>query len=116
MELSDLVGQVDGFIDLPPREKICLFAWWLHAHQNKEAFENYDIRRCYDQLHLVAPNVALYVPRMASGKSPDLVKVKGGYKLERAARTSLDAKYGVHHSVIQIDKMLTELTGRVPDL
>jgi hypothetical protein len=44
------------------------------------------------------------------------VKVKGGYKLERSIRTALDAKYGVHRSVVQVSKLLADLPGKVPDL
>ena len=53
MELPDLVNQVNGFDEAAPREKIQLFAWFLHAHRDKEVFDNADIRGCF--LHDVAP-------------------------------------------------------------
>jgi hypothetical protein len=62
------------------------------------------------------PNVASYLPRMAEQKPPDLVKVRGGYKLERSVRSVLDARYGIHHSVVQVSKLLSDLVGKVPDL
>lgn len=114
MELSDLVNQVDGFDEAAPRERIQLFAWFLHAHRNKEVFDNTDIRSCFEQLHLADPNVAKYLPRMVG--YGDLVKAGRDFKLHRTVRTSLDAKYGVHHTVVQVSKLLTELIGRVPDL
>ena len=79
-------------------------------------FDNAAIRACYDELHLAVPNVAMYLPRLAELKPPDLVKVKGGYKLERSVRSMLDSKYGVHHSVVQVSKLLADLPGKVPDL
>ena len=116
MDLRELVEQVEGFDALPPREKIRLFAWHLHTNKGKESFQNAAIRACYDELHLAVPNVAMYLPRFAASKPPDLVKVKGGYKLERSVRATLDAKYGVHHSVVQVSKLLADLPGKVPDL
>jgi hypothetical protein len=116
MELRDLVDQVEGFGALPPRDKIRLFAWHLHTNKSREIFDNAAIRGCFDELHLTDPHVAKYVTRMAESKPPDLVKVKGGYKLERSVRITLDAKYGVHHTVVQVSKLLADLPGKVPDL
>jgi hypothetical protein len=114
MELADLATQVDGFDKLPPREKIRLFAWWLHTHKNVEHFDNEAIRSCYRQLHLTPDNVPQYVGRMVDGD--DLVKERPGLKLGRAIRNELDAKYGIHHTVVQVSKLLAELPGKVPDL
>jgi hypothetical protein len=112
MELADLVNQVSGFDTSTPREKIQIFAWFLHAHRNRDVFDNVDIRACFAELHLADPNVAKYLPRLVDYK--DLMKVKGGFKLERAIRTALDAKYGVHHSVVRVSKLLAELPDKVP--
>lgn len=114
MELADLVDQISGFDEAPTREKIQIFAWFLHTHRNKEAFDNADVRACYAMLHMVDPNVAKYLPRMVDYR--DLVKVRDGFKLERSIRTALDAKYGTHHSVVRVSKLLADLPGRVPDL
>lgn len=113
MELPDLVNQVSGFDEAGPREKIRLFAWFLHAHRDKEVFDNADIRGCFAQLHLIDPNVAKYLPRMVG--YGDLVKVGSGFKLHRTVRVELDSKYGVHHTVVQVSKLLTDLVGKVPD-
>ena len=114
MELPDLVGQVDNFGDLPPREKIRLFAWWLHAHKGVELFGNEAIRGCYKTVHLPPDQIAKYLGRMVD--NGDLVKERGSLKLGRAVRTQLDAIYGVHPTVIQVSKMLADLPGNVPDL
>lgn len=39
MELTDFVEQIVDFDTLPPREKIRLFAWYLHVHRSVEAFD-----------------------------------------------------------------------------
>src|SRR5438876_613149 len=116
MELAELVQQLEGFDALSPREKVRLFAWYLHTHKGKDSFDNAAIKGCYDQLHLASPSVAIYLPRLAESKSPDLVKVKGSYKLERSARTALDAKYGVHHSVVRVSNLLADLPSKVPNI
>jgi hypothetical protein len=114
MELTDLANQVDGFNKASAREKIQLFGWFLHTHGGKEVFDSTDIRGCFSRLHMVDPNVAKYLARMVQYK--DLMKVGRAFKLEREIRTALDAKYGVHHSVVQVSKLLTNLPGRIADL
>jgi len=114
MELTDFANQVSGFDEAPPREKIRLFAWFLDAYRGKEVFDNADIRACFSALHISDPNVAKYLQRMVDYK--DLMKVRGGFKLERAARTTLDTKYGTHQSVVQVSKLLSDLPGKVSDL
>jgi hypothetical protein len=116
MELSDLVEQVVDFDALPPREKIRLFAWYLHTHRSIEIFDYDAIRSCYKQLHLVPDDVSIYIPRMAGYKPPDLVKERSGYKLARSVRSTLDAKYGIHNSVVQVSKLLSDLPEKVPDI
>jgi hypothetical protein len=116
MELTDLVEQIADFDTLPPRQKIRLFAWYLHVHRSIEVFDYEAIRSCYKQLHLVPDVVSTYIPNMASYKPPDLVKERGGYKLARSVRSELDAKHGSHRSVVQVSKLLSDLPGKVPDI
>jgi hypothetical protein len=115
MELQELVEQVPGFNAAGPKDRIKLFAWWLHIHGGKELFGPVDIRGCYDKLHIdEPPALATYLARMADAK--DLLKEKGQYKLARSVRAELDKKYGVHYSVVQVSKLLADLPGKVPDL
>jgi hypothetical protein len=51
---------------------------------------------------------------MAEGK--ELLREKGQYKLARAIRADLDKKYGVHHSVIAVNKILNDLPAKVPNI
>ena len=115
MELSDLVEQVAEFNTAAPKERIKLFAWSLHVHAGKEFFGPADIRACFDKLHIdEPPALATYLTRLADAK--DLIQEKGKYKLARSVRSELDKKYGVHHSVVAISKILTDLPAQVPNI
>ncbi|MBB4429111.1 hypothetical protein GGD66_007711 [Bradyrhizobium sp. CIR48] len=113
MELRDLVDQVPGFDAAAPKEKIKLFAWWVHTHGGKEFFGPAEIRWCYDTLHIDEPAaLATYISRLADAK--EVIAEKGKYKLARSVRSDLDKKYGVHHSVVAVSKILTDLPSKVP--
>lgn len=114
MQLQELVDQVEGFDGLPPRDKIRLFAWWLHAHNGVEHFNNDAIRDCYRAVHVQPDQIATYLGRMI--EKGDLVKERPGLKLSRAVRAHLDAKHGIHQSVVQVSKILSDLVGKVPDM
>jgi hypothetical protein len=113
MELAELPSIIPGFVDTAPREMIQIFAWHLHNCQKREVFSAADIRKCYADLHMADPGVSTYLPRMVAKK--DLVPAKGGYKLQYRVRIALDAKYGVHQTVIQVSKLLADLPRRVSD-
>ncbi|WP_316207367.1 hypothetical protein [Bradyrhizobium sp. SZCCHNR3118] len=113
MLLQELVEQVAEFNTAAPKERIELFAWWLHVHGGKELFGPADIRGCYNKLHIDdPPSLATYLSRLADAK--DLIVERGKYKLARSVRSELDKKYGVHHSVVAISKLLTDLPAKVP--
>src|ERR1700722_5250266 len=115
MELADLVNQVGSFDVAAPREKIKLFAWWLHTHVSKELFGPAEIRSCFANIHIdEPPALATYLARMCDGK--DLLKEKGQYKLSRSVRSELDKAYGVHHSVVAVSKILTDLPAQMPSI
>jgi hypothetical protein len=116
MELSDFIAQIPNFHEFTPREKIRLFAWHLHVHKGKEFFDNADVRDCFNKVHVRDPNVARDLPRLADSKPPDLIRIGGGYKLEGSLRRDIDAKYGVHQSVVIVTKLLSDLPTQVPDI
>ncbi len=114
MELNDLVDQVPSFDSASPKEQIKLFAWWIHTQVRKELFDASDIRNCYEVLHMSQQAIATYLNRLALSK--DLLKEKHLYKLGRSVRAELDKKYGVHHSVFAVSKILTDLPAQVPNI
>ncbi|WP_407181288.1 hypothetical protein [Bradyrhizobium sp. STM 3562] len=116
MKLSELVDQVADFDKLPPREKIQLFAWYLHTHKGQEHFGSDNIRACFKELHLIPGDVGKYVLRMATMNTPDLARERTGFKLTRTIRSQLDAKYGSHPSMQAVSKLLNDLPGIVPDM
>ncbi|MBW8284652.1 MAG: hypothetical protein K0M55_13725 [Rhizobium sp.] len=116
MELSEFIHQVDGFDAFAPKEKIKVFAWFLHVHKMVTTFDNEAIRNCFRQLHLTPPDVSVYLPRMVASKPPVLLNERSRYRLARIVRLELDKKYGVHQSVIHVSKLLSDLPDRVPDV
>jgi hypothetical protein len=116
MQLHELVDQVAGFDKLPPREKIRIFAWYLHAQKSMEHFGSDHIRACFKELHMVPGDVGKYVLRMATMNTPDLVRERQGFKLTRTVRTQLDAKYANHPSMQVVSKLLNDLPNQVPDI
>lgn len=114
MMLQELVALVGGFHALPPREKIRLFAWYLHTHKKFDTFKNGDVRACFDELHLSDPQVSVYLPHME--KQGDLLKTKGAYRLSGQIRAEYDAAYGLHQSFVHVRKLLADLPAAVPSL
>jgi hypothetical protein len=115
MELTELAAQIPSFGDMPPRKKISLFGWFLHTCRGVDTFDNAAIRDCFRKLGLAVPDVAVYLPRMAESRSPELIRERGAYKLERATRLALDAKYGRSQSVVAVSGILAGLPGKVLD-
>jgi hypothetical protein len=116
MRLSDLISQIAGFNSLKPRDKIRLFAWFLHRYRNIGVFDNASIRECFREIDEVPVDVSVYMPRMASKKPPDLIRVRGGYKLEGKVRRLFDQRYGEHQSVVAVKKLLADLPSKIPNL
>jgi hypothetical protein len=115
MQLQELVDQVARFDTAAPKEKIKLFAWWLHTHAGKELFGPAEIRSCFNKLHIdEPPALATYLSRMETGK--DVLKERGQYKLARPVRAELDKKYGVHHTVVAVSKLLSDLPSKIPNV
>ena len=115
MNLDDFVGQVANFDSSAPREKIKILAWWFHNHRGRELFGPPEMRQCFSKLHIdEPPALATYLTRMAD--TGDLLKERGQYKLARGVRSDLDVKYGSHHSMIAVSKILADLPVKVPNL
>lgn len=114
MRIKDFIAQVADFYNLVPREQIQIFAWYLHTHRAMEAFANSDIRACFREVDAAVPDVTVYLPRMV--KAGSLLTSRNRYKLEGALRRELDAKYGIHQTVVAVTKLLGDLPALVPDL
>jgi hypothetical protein len=116
MELSDLRTLVTNFDTLAQPERIKLFAWYVHTHQDRARFEKSHIKKCYDDLHLVCPDLSVYFPRLLSAKPKVFLKDKEGHRLEGTIRAAFDQKYGDSPSTIAVSTTLKELLNKIPDL
>jgi hypothetical protein len=113
MTLTEFAGIVPDFNNLTPRDLICHFAWFLHVHKSKENVGYADVRACFRELYLKEVDVTTYLPQMANKREPDLIRHKGGYRLEGRLRRTLDAKFGQEASVVVITKMLADLPDKL---
>ena len=115
MELAEFALQIPGFEGLQPRAQIRLFGWFLHVHRGSATFDNGAIRSCFRKIGLPTPNIAVYLPRMAARKPPDLIRQRDRYNLARPIRLTLDAKYGTSEKVVVVTRLLADLPAKVPD-
>lgn len=98
-------------------DKIRFFAWFVQAHLGQQIFTSSDIGRCYDQLALAKPsNISAFLAQMSNGNSRQLLRSRGGYRLERTALEKLDSKFGARPITIQVTRLLEELPNKVPDV
>jgi hypothetical protein len=116
MKLAEFASMVPGFDTMGDREKVRHFAWYLTFHCKMQVFATGDIRKCFEELRLIPPNVSLHLTRMAEAKLPSLIRSKGKYKLHRRDMTELDGLYAAHPTTITASKLLTDLPAKVPDL
>jgi hypothetical protein len=116
MQLLELLHAEPNFNTLTPREKICLFSWYLHRYAGIEVLTTGKVRDCFTQLSLAPPNVATYLERMATMAPIQLLTVRGGYKLEGNLARQMDVKYGQHPSVIMVQKLLADLPAKIPNI
>jgi len=114
MEMDHLVSSIEGFANWSHAEKIRFFAWMLHA-DGRERFIASDIRKCYATAHLAEPkNIHQQIAQLV--KQQDLLEDSHGYRLARPVRDALAERHGQRATTVQIDKLLSELPARVPNL
>jgi hypothetical protein len=114
--LNAFIGTIPDFQSWNHVKKIKLFAWFLHS-QGKEYFSSTDIRLVYEKLHLDKPaNITSLLDQLAEKIPKELLKSSKGYLLVGNIRVEMDRKYSVRPAGVYIDKLLTELPARVPNL
>ena len=74
------------------------------------------MRLRFKEVGAAAPDMSVYLPRLAAKKPPQLVKEKNGFHLSGAVRRDLDKRYGESPSVVAISQILSGLPEKVPDL
>lgn len=117
MELQVLVSQIDSFPKWSHADKIRLFSWFLHLHRGLETFAPGDLTKCFDELNVQGPtSVQPYLAAMGKRKPKEILKRKSGYCLERAVREQLTQKYGKREATVAVDKLLSDLPQRIPNV
>ena len=117
MRLNELCNSIGQFSGWKHADKIKLFAWHLHTHEQRKTFSAAQIAKCYNELNMAQPSlVAPFLTAMASRKPPEAIKTTDGYCLERRIRELLDGKYGKRAATIHVHKLLAELPEKIPSL
>lgn len=116
MTLAELLSLAPDFNAMAPREKICLFGWHLHTHRGLEVFGAADIRACFREVGAAEPAINTYLDQMAGKRNPDVLRQRGGYRLERTIRVGLDKTYGIAPTTVAVTRLLAELPAKVPNL
>lgn len=117
MELEDIVSGIPGFSGWTDANKIRFFAWFIHSKRGRERFTPADIRACYDKLSMDKPaDVNPYLAKMVSRKPREALRNAQGYALEKRVRDPLEARYGQRAATAQVDKLLSELPTKIPNI
>ncbi len=115
MEVLEFVGLVPNFSGLSHPEKVKHFGWYLHAHKNKERFNQGDIRTCYVGAHMEPPNISKEFERLIARSPRQILRDAQGFRLEHSVRAALDKKYGEAPSAVMVSDLLRSLPGRIAD-
>lgn len=117
MTLEEFARLVPQFGTVNHAERIRLLAWWLHEHGTKEFFTAKDIAGCYSKLHISPPADITSFLRSLEGRDPKhVLRTSAGFRLERTIHDRLTEKYGKREATIHVEKLLTNLPNRVPNL
>jgi hypothetical protein len=117
MKLEEIVKGIAGFSTWKHADKIKFFAWFLHSQRGRDRFSPSDIRACYDGLSLERPSdVNPFLTAMLNRKPKEVLKDMRGYALETRIREPLEARHGQRAATIQVDKLLSELPTKIPNL
>jgi hypothetical protein len=116
VEIKDFVRGIPNFAAKNHPERIKAFGWFLHTHRDMAAFSAANITKCYRDTDLNEPgNMARFLDSLAEKKPPELLKDSRGFRLSQTVREKLDREIGKADVVIVVEKMLTDLPGKIAD-
>ncbi len=114
MDLEDIARSIDWFSGWKHVEKIKFFAWFLHTHRGQERFKPAQIKACFDELGLSAPeSVSPFLSSLV--KQRLVLKSAKGYRLERKPKEEFDRVYGRRATAVAVDQMLVKLSSRIEE-
>ncbi len=114
--VGEFVGQVNGFYRKTGVEQLILLSWYLETQEKKLCFDGEMLRKCFREASVESPDMAVYLPRLAAKKPPQLVKDKSGYRLAASVRRDLDSRLGGNPATAMVVKALTDLPAKMPDV
>lgn len=116
MTIEDFVRGITNFATKNHPERIKAFGWFLHTERGMATFSAPAITKCYEDTHLDQPaNMGRFLSSLAEKKTPELLKDSRGFRLAQTVRAKLDRDLGRSDVVIVVEKMLTELPGKIAD-
>lgn len=115
-DISNFADGVTGFYKKTSVEQLLLIAWFTEYHLSKPQFDGAHLRNCFRSVGLDAPDMSVYLPRLANKKPPQLVREKGLYRLAGPTRRIFDKHFGNDNVQIAVVKILADLPLRIPDL
>lgn len=116
MTVEEFVRGIPNFASKNHPERIKAFGWFLHAVGGLAAFSAPAVTKCYDDTHLDQPaNMGRFLNSLAEKKPPELLKDSRGFRLSQTVREKLDRELGRADVVVVVEKMLTELPGKIAD-
>jgi hypothetical protein len=114
--VTEFAASIPGFYRKTAVDQIILLAWYAETREQRASFDGAYMRRCFSEVSAAAPNMSLYLPRMAAKRPPQLVRVKDGYRLAPEIRRTLDTRHGGEPTSLAVARALTDLPARLPDL
>ncbi len=115
-EIVDFTAHISGFYKKTAVDQLLILAWFVEARQQKASFDGGYLRGCFKEVGSDAPDMSVYLPRLATKKPPQIVKEKGGYRLSGVVRREMDKRYGGDANTITITKALADLPASLPDM
>ena len=105
-----------GFYRNTAVEQLLALAWFVEARQQRACFDGIYMRQCFKDAGVDAPDMSVYLPRLAAKKPPQLIKEKGGYRLAGAVRRTLDTRLNGDPTTAAVAKTLIDLPAKLPDI
>lgn len=114
--VADFASQTNGFYRKTLVEQLLILAWYAEAREGRAGVNGAYLRGCFKAAGIDAPDMSVYLPRLAAKKPPQLVRDRGAYRLAGQTRRELDRRLGGDVVQVAIAKTLADLPSQIPDL
>jgi len=116
MSIADFASQTNGFYKKSAVDQLLMLTWFAETRQQKAGVDGAYLRECFRAVGVDAPDMSVYLPRLAAKRPPQLVREKGLYRLAGNLRRELDQRLGGDPIQVAVAKSLADLPSKVPDL